>query len=200
MAPRVRKLVCVTPRAGTSERPTPAPKVSRKKMTAVPTTAPAKVALQEKRWRKSAPASSEATTAVPSLTTVVTIGASPQMLRPKRLNTARCSGSNAKPPDATRVRGLRTEAQLLQAVVEATPAGRLVSSALAAIAAPPLAELLDEAVLVIGAAAAGLRSKGAVRRAFSSAVGLSECRQLPSKNAPASTANASWRMLPSTWQ
>src|SRR5262249_45063418 len=37
-------------------------------------------------------------------------------------------------------------------------------------------------------------------RCGGSASGSSECRQLPSKNAPVSTANASCRMFPSTWQ
>src|SRR6185295_13746504 len=45
-----------------------------------------------------------------------------------------------------------------------------------------------------------LRSRAGLRFALSSASGLSECRQLPSKKAPASTAKASCRMLPSTWQ
>src|SRR4051794_40041742 len=66
MAPKVRKVGLATPRAGTNESPTPAPSSNRNSVTAVPTTAPANVELQEKRCRKSFPAvpNSSTTTAI----------------------------------------------------------------------------------------------------------------------------------------
>src|ERR1700733_12807079 len=50
------------------------------------------------------------------------------------------------------------------------------------------------------AGAAGFAAKSVVFLAGSSPSALSAWRQLPSKKAPVSTAKASCRMLPSTWQ
>src|ERR1700753_1518359 len=80
---------------------------------------------------------------------------------------------------------------------DAEAEGLVDSRLFAAIADPPLADVL--ALEVAEDDDRFFRSYAGLRRAFSSANGLSEWRQLPSKNAPASTANASCKMLPSTW-